>query len=128
LLLDCIGHQPQQTSRPDAEAERSTTIAMLIVIVQIHVKPECIEAFREATIANARGSAHEPGIARFDFLQRQDDPNRFVLIEVYRDADAPARHKETAHYAAWRAAADSMMAEMRTSVRFTNVYPDDGGW
>jgi quinol monooxygenase YgiN len=103
-------------------------VALLVVHVHVHVKPECVEAFRAATLANARASLQEPGIARFDVVQQQDDPTRFVLVEVYRTADAPARHKETAHYAAWRDAVAPMMAEPRTSVKYSNVHPDDAGW
>src|SRR5207249_8088049 len=88
-------------------------IFMLIVHVQVKVKPESIEGFRAATVENARQSIREPGIARFDFVQQLDDPTRFVLVEVYRTADAPAKHKETAHYQKWRDAVQSMMAEPR---------------
>ena len=101
---------------------------MLIVHVQIHVKPEFVDAFREATIANARASVQEPGVARFDVLQQADAPERFVLVEVYRTPEAPARHRETAHYAAWREAAEGMMAEPRARVQFANVFPGDEGW
>ncbi|HXT39520.1 MAG TPA: putative quinol monooxygenase [Candidatus Angelobacter sp.] len=101
---------------------------MLIVHVQVHVKPEHVEAFKAATLENARNSVKEPGIARFDVAQQQDDPTRFVLVEVYRDADAPAKHKETAHYAKWRDAVAPMMAGPRTSVKLVNVFPDDAGW
>jgi quinol monooxygenase YgiN len=101
---------------------------MLIIHVHVRVKPDCVEAFRQASLENARHSVKEPGIARFDVVQQQDDPTRFVLVEAYRDADAPAKHKETAHYAKWRDAVASMMAEPRASVKFTNVFPDDSGW
>lgn len=101
---------------------------MLVVHVHVHVKPECVEAFRLATIENARASVQEPGIARFDVVQQQDDPARFVLVEVYRNADAPARHKETSHYARWRDAVAEMMAEPRRSVKYGNLFPEDAGW
>jgi (4S)-4-hydroxy-5-phosphonooxypentane-2,3-dione isomerase len=101
---------------------------MLIVQVHVHVKPESIDAFRAATIENARASIQEPGIARFDVLQQADDPARFVLIEVYRSADAPARHKETAHYEMWRDTVAPMMAEPRASVKFANLFPEDANW
>ena len=101
---------------------------MFIVHVQIRVKPECVEAFQAATLANARASVQEPGVARFDVVQQTDDPTRFALVEVYRDADANAAHKTTAHYAVWRDAVAAMMAEPRTSVKFNNVFPDDQGW
>jgi len=99
---------------------------MLIVHVHVRVKPECIEAFRQATIANAQHSLQEPGIARFDVVQQQDDLARFVLVEVYQDSNAPAAHKETAHYKKWRDAVADMMAEPRTSVKYTNVFPPIG--
>lgn len=95
---------------------------MLIVVVQVHVKPECLEAFREATLDNATNSVREPGIARFDVLQQADDPTRFVLVEVYRDDAAPAAHKETAHYARWRDTVAAMMASPRTSLRYRDVH------
>ena len=101
---------------------------MLIVHVHVHVKPECVEAFSEATAENAAHSVLEPGIARFDVIQQADDLTRFVLVEVYRTAEAPAAHKETAHYQKWRDAVAPMMAEPRTSVKYTNVFPADAGW
>jgi autoinducer 2-degrading protein len=101
---------------------------MLVVLVHIRVKPEYVEAFKQATIANARESIKEPGIGRFDFTQQQDDPAQFVLVEAYRTAEAPAAHKETAHYKTWRDAVAPMMAEPRTSVKFNNVFPDDKAW
>ena len=78
--------------------------------------------------ANARSSVQEPGVARFDVLQQLDDPARFVLVEVYRTADDPARHKETAHYAAWRDAVAPMMAEPRGAVKYSNLFPGEAGW
>jgi quinol monooxygenase YgiN len=101
---------------------------MLVVHVHVHVKPECVEAFKQATLANARESLKEPGVARFDAVQQQDDPARFVLVEVYRDANAAAAHKETKHYPVWRDAVAPMMAEPRFSVKFNNLFPDDKNW
>jgi len=101
---------------------------MLILIVNIHIKADRVEEFREATMENARNSLQEPGITRFDVLQQTDDPTRFVLIEVYRDAAAPVAHKETAHYHAWLAKVDDMFAEPRTRALYTNVYPADASW
>jgi quinol monooxygenase YgiN len=100
---------------------------MLVVHVHVHVKPGCEEAFREATVENARNSVLEPGIARFDVVQQQDDPARFVLVEVYRTPDDPAKHKETGHYKKWRDAVEPMMAGPRKSVKFSNCFPDDDG-
>ncbi len=101
---------------------------MWIVHVYVHVKPEFVEAFKAATVENARHSVQEPGIARFDVVQQADDPTRFVLIEVYRTAEAPAQHKETPHYATWRDTVAPMMAEPRSSVKYSNVFPEDEGW
>ena len=91
---------------------------MLVVHVHVHVKPEFVEDFHQAALENARNSVREPGIARFDVCQQADDPTRFVLVEVYRTPDAPAKHKETAHYAKWRDAVAPMMAEPRSSVKY----------
>ncbi len=101
---------------------------MLIVHVFVHVKPQQVEAFRTASLENARDSIQEPGIARFDVIQQQDDPTRFVLVEVYRTPDDPSRHKETAHYQKWRDTVADMMAEPRTSIKYTNVFPNEEGW
>jgi quinol monooxygenase YgiN len=101
---------------------------MLVVHVHVQVKPECVEAFKQATLSNARASLQEPGVARFDVVQQQDDPTRFVFVEVYRDAGAAAAHKETAHYPIWRDTVASMMAGTRRSVKFDNVFPDDEDW
>ncbi len=101
---------------------------MFIVHVFVHVKADQIEDFKAATLDNARHSVQEAGIARFDVVQQQDDPTRFVLVEVYRTADDPARHKETAHYLRWRDAVAEMMAEPRSSIKYENVYPSATGW
>jgi autoinducer 2-degrading protein len=101
---------------------------MHIVHVYIHVKPEFVPAFIEATLANAANSIQEPGVARFDFMQQADAPNRFVLVEVYRTPDDQARHRETAHYQTWRDAVADMMAEQRTAFKYANLFPDEQGW
>jgi quinol monooxygenase YgiN len=101
---------------------------MLVVQVYIHVKPEFLDAFIQATIANASNSIQEPGIALFDFYQQADDPTRFTLIEAYRTAEAPAQHKETAHYLKWRDTVTDMLVEPRTSVKYTNIFPTDTQW
>lgn len=101
---------------------------MLIVHVYVHVKPEFVEAFKAATLENARNSVLEEGVVRFDVVQQEDDPTRFVLLEVYRSEADPARHKETAHYLAWSETVTAMLAEPRTRARYTNVFPPDEGW
>lgn len=101
---------------------------MFIVHVNVHVKPECVEAFKQASLDNARNSLKEPGIARFDVIQQQDDSTRFMLLEVYRTPADAASHKDTAHYARWRDTVADMMAEPRTSVKFANVFPGETGW
>jgi quinol monooxygenase YgiN len=101
---------------------------MFIVHVHVQVKPGFEDAFMEASLRNARSSVLEPGVARFDVLREQADATRFVLLEVYRDAEAPVRHKETAHYAEWRDAVADMMAAPRVGVKYVNLFPDDGGW
>ncbi len=96
---------------------------MLVVLVNIHVKPEFIEQFKVASQDNARNSVKEAGIARFDIVQQTDDPTRFVLVEVYRSENAPADHRGTEHYQKWRAAVETMMAEPRTRAEYRNVFP-----
>lgn len=103
---------------------------MLVVHVFIHVKPEHLAAFEAATLENARRSIQEPGVARFDVIRQQDDPSRFVLVEVYRTPDAPAAHKATAHYARWRDAVEgqAMLVEPRYSIKYDNLFPSDMDW
>lgn len=101
---------------------------MLIVHVHVHVKPEFVEPFKRATVENATNSVQEPGIARFDVIQQQDDPTRFMLVEVYRSVEATAAHKETRHYAIWRDMVAEMMAEPRSSTKYANIFPEDSSW
>jgi (4S)-4-hydroxy-5-phosphonooxypentane-2,3-dione isomerase len=102
--------------------------SLVVVHVHVRVTPGSVEAFREATLANASESVHEPGVARFDVIQSVADPTRFVLVEVYRTAQAPAAHKDTAHYQKWRDTVAPMMAEPRSSHTYVNLFPDDAGW
>jgi len=101
--------------------------SLYIVQVQVRVKPEAIAAFRAAILTNAQASVKEPGILRFDVLQSSEDPTRFSLIEVYRHPDDQAAHRETAHYLTWRDTVADMLAEPRSAVKYTNVFPDDAG-
>lgn len=101
---------------------------MLVVHVHVHVKPEFVEAFKQVSIENGSASRREPGIARFDVIQQQDDLTRFVLIEAYRTPEAPAEHKATSHYATWRDRVAEMMAEPRSSVKYSAIFPGEEGW
>ena len=101
---------------------------MFIVHVYVHVKEDRIKDIKQATLENAQNSVHEPGIARFDVIQHQDDPSRFILVEAYRTPDDPAKHKETEHYKKWRDTVEEMMAEPRSSIKLTNIFPDEKGW
>jgi quinol monooxygenase YgiN len=101
---------------------------MNIILVHVHVKPEFVDAFKQAGIDNASNSVQEAGIARFDVIQQADDPTRFVLVEVYKTTDAQAVHKETAHYARWRDTVADMMAEPRQGIKYTNIFPTDENW
>ncbi len=97
----------------------------LVMLVYVTVKPECREAFIAATAENARNSRLEPGVARFELLERGDDPNRFLLVEEYHHERAPAEHKETAHYLKWRETVADMMAVPREGVRYTVLSAGD---
>jgi len=101
---------------------------MLIVHVFVHVKSDFVDTFTAATLENARNSVQEPGVVRFDVVQQDDDTTRFLLIEIYRMPADPARHKETAHYLAWRDTVEPMMAEPRRSVKFHALFPDPASW
>ena len=101
---------------------------MQIVLVHVSVKSQFVEAFKQASIENANHSVKEAGIARFDVIQQTEDPTKFVLVEVYKTAEAPAAHKETAHYARWRDTVAEMMAEPRQGIKYTNVFPGDDSW
>lgn len=96
---------------------------MNIVLVHVHVKPEFVDAFKQASVENASNSLKEAGVDRFDVIQQNDDPTRFILVEVYKDVDASATHKETAHYAKWRDTVAEMMAEPRQGIKYTNIFP-----
>lgn len=101
---------------------------MQIVLVHVHVKPEFVEAFKQASVENASNSVKEPGIARFDVIQQADDPARFILVEIYKTPEAQGAHKETAHYAKWRDTVAEMMAEPRQGIKYSNIFPTDGDW
>ena len=101
---------------------------MQIVLVHVHVKPEFVEAFKQASVENASNSVMEAGIVRFDVIQQTDDPTKFILVEVYKSVDAQAAHKETPHYARWRDTVAEMMAEPRQGIKYANIFPSDENW
>jgi len=97
---------------------------MLVVCVHVQVKPAHVQGFIAASRENARNTVQEPGALRFDVLQQQDDPTRFVLYEAYRDGAAAAAHKETAHYQTWRDTVADWMAAPRQGVKYDGLFPD----
>ena len=101
---------------------------MLVVMVSTHVKPEFVEAFKEVTIDNARNSIQEPGVLRFDVYQQNEDHTRFTMVEIYKSADDPPKHRETAHYLRWRDAVANMLAEPRGRVEYQVIYPPAAEW
>ena len=101
---------------------------MQILYVYLHVKAEYVEAFKAATVENARNSVQEAGIARFEVLQQADDPTRFVLAEVYRSNDARAQHRATAHYLTWHETVADMLVTPRTRTEYVNIFPDEDAW
>ncbi|MFN7210430.1 MAG: putative quinol monooxygenase [Aggregatilineales bacterium] len=101
---------------------------MIVALVSIRVKAEHLEAFIAATLENARHSVQEAGVARFDFIQQEDDPTHFMLIEVFYSPEAQQAHRETAHYLAWREAVAEMLAEPRVGVRYLPLFPDQALW
>lgn len=107
----------------------SSSAKYLCVHVFVSVKPGCEDDFLTASLANARASSQEPGIARFDVIQQDDDPTKFVLVEVYKNNDAPSAHKETKHYLSWRTTVENMMAEPRKAIKYKNIFPVTAdGW
>ncbi len=98
---------------------------MQIVHVHVHVKPEFVEAFKRATLENATNSIKEAGIARFDVIQQVEDPTRFILVEIYKTAEASVAHKETAHYKRWRDDVMKMMAEPRQGIKYAYIFDTD---
>ena len=101
---------------------------MIIVHVFVHVQPESVDAFTTATLENARNSVAEPGVVRFDLVQQDDDPTRFLLIEIYRTPADPVSHKASAHYATWRDTVAPMMAEPRRGVTYHALFPEPAEW
>ena len=83
---------------------------MFSLVVHMEVRPGRREEFLAGMAANAEASVrHEPGCVRFDVCSVEADQNRFVLYELYVDADAFAAHKASPHFAAWRAIADEVL-------------------
>jgi (4S)-4-hydroxy-5-phosphonooxypentane-2,3-dione isomerase len=98
---------------------------MIVVNVYIRARKEMTDVVKEANIKNAKNSIKEPGIIRFDVMQQEDDPSRFLLVEIYKNEKAISAHKETAHYAEWVKVAEPMLAEPRLKTIYRNLFPDD---
>lgn len=97
---------------------------MHVTLVHIHVKPEHVDDFIKASLANSSASSKEPGNRRFDLLQSADDPSRFILYEAYATAEDAIAHKETDHYKLWRDTVTDWMAEPRQGVRYSGLEAD----
>ncbi|HEY4785420.1 MAG TPA: antibiotic biosynthesis monooxygenase [Bacteroidales bacterium] len=98
---------------------------MIVTCVHVHVKPDRVEDFKKATVANHKESVKEPGNLRFDLLQDSKDHGKFMIYEAYESEEAAAAHKNTTHYATWRDAVADWMAEPRQGIRYNIVTPLD---
>jgi autoinducer 2-degrading protein len=98
---------------------------MFVTLVHVHVKPEHLDAFVDATRANHEASVREDGNLRFDVLQSVDDPTRFLLYEAYRSQDDFAAHQKTAHYLAWKSTVADWMARPRDGVKHESLFFGD---
>jgi autoinducer 2-degrading protein len=96
---------------------------MQVTMVHVHVKPDCVADFIEATRKNHEASIQETGNRRFDVLQSPDDPTRFILYEAYANAEEAAAHKHTAHYRQWRDTVAEWMAEPRQGIAYAGLFP-----
>ena len=67
-------------------------------------------------------------VVRFDVLSDRADPAHVVLVEIYRDEEAAAAHKDTGHYQRWRDIVAPMMARPRQATRYVNTSPEDEDW
>jgi quinol monooxygenase YgiN len=101
---------------------------MFVVFVSVHVKEGQVPAFTEAILENARNTRREPGNVRFDVLQQEQDPSRFMLYEVYRTPDDFAAHQKTPHYLKFKERVAEWMAEPRVGVKHHSLFPADGQW
>lgn len=99
---------------------------MHVTLVHVHVKPEHVDDFIEATRKNHKHSVNEPGNLRFDILQSADDRTHFVLYEAYTTEADAALHKETEHYLYWRNRVAEWMAASRVGVHYHGLYPEIG--
>ena len=97
---------------------------MYVVVVNVSVKPESVAAFIEATRDNHLGTRQEPDNLRFDVLRRNDDPNRFVIYEAYREEAGFAGHQRTPHYLKWKETVAPMMADPRSPQKCTSLFPE----
>jgi autoinducer 2-degrading protein len=98
---------------------------MIVTCVYIHVKPDAVDKFIEATTSNHLESVKEKGNLRFDLIRQADDEYRFMLYEAYETEEAAAAHKNTAHYLLWRDTVKDLMAEPRVGVKYNILQPQD---
>jgi (4S)-4-hydroxy-5-phosphonooxypentane-2,3-dione isomerase len=98
---------------------------MIVTCVYVHVKPDAVDSFINATISNHRISVKEPGNIRFDFIQQADNACKFMLYEVFESEEAVAEHKKSSHYNIWRDTVEDFMAEPRQGVRYQIIEPSD---
>jgi autoinducer 2-degrading protein len=99
---------------------------MYVVAVTVFVKLGQAEAFIQATLENARETRKEPGNVRFDVLQAEDAPQRFLLYEVYQSKEDFARHQQTEHYLKWKAQVADWMAQPRQGIKHHSLFFGDG--
>jgi (4S)-4-hydroxy-5-phosphonooxypentane-2,3-dione isomerase len=97
---------------------------MIVTIVHVYVKPANVNDFIRATAENHKASVKEPGNLRFDILQDEKDPGKFVLYEAYESERAVAAHKETSHYLTWRDTVAPWMVKAREGVRHRLLFPE----
>ena len=103
---------------------------MLIFQFHHYIKPEFVEAYRDAIVENARHTLLEPGIIRFDVLQDKKNPTHFSLFEAYQDAAARETHLTMPYFLKWKETVlgQEMFAQKGHGDEFDAVFPQADAW
>jgi (4S)-4-hydroxy-5-phosphonooxypentane-2,3-dione isomerase len=101
---------------------------MVILQVELYVKPEYVDAFKAATIQNGNESRQESGNLRFELLEDSTNPTRFMLTEIYLDEAAMNVHFNSPHFQEWRAAVAGHFVADGQPIRYTPVFPSPTSW
>jgi quinol monooxygenase YgiN len=98
---------------------------MIFIVVKFPVRPEYADGWMERVAEFTGATRSEPGNLLFEWSRSVENPNEYVLVEAFEDADAGTAHVSSEHF---KTAMASLPQAISARPKIVNVEVAGSGW